>query len=55
MAGTKQRQLVNMAPLTTSISGRMWKNKMASPIVWPVSAKNWMRKCVKGGLFEDLK
>lgn len=33
IAGTMQRQFVNMAPLTTSISGRIWKNRIANPIV----------------------
>lgn len=55
MAGTKHRQFVNIAPLTTSISGRMWKNRIASPIVWHVSPKNWTRNCENVGLFDDLK
>lgn len=53
--GTKQRQFVSIAPLTTSMSGSMENTRRASPIVWPVSARNTVRKCENGGRFDDLK
>lgn len=40
IAGTTQRQLVIIAPLTTSSSGRMTKNNRAIPIVCKDSAMN---------------
>jgi len=53
--GTKQTQLVSMAPLTTSRSGRMTKTSRATPTVCSVSVRNTMKNSLALGLVQDLK
>lgn len=54
-AGTKQTQLVNMAPLMASSSGRMTKTISASPSVCRLSMMTTNKKSPKGGFLQDLK
>lgn len=49
------RQLVSMAPLTASSSGRTTYTINAIPIVWNDSIRNMNRKCDLNGTFHDLK
>jgi cytochrome c556 len=53
--GTMHMQLVSMAPLTTSRSGKTANMSSAKPTVWQVSAKKTKTKSKKGGIFHDLK
>nr|CAD7200069.1 unnamed protein product [Timema douglasi] len=53
--GTKHRQLVSMAPLTTSRLGRMTKINRAVPTEWKVSITTTTRNSFIAGLSQDLK
>lgn len=51
----KQTQLVNMAPFTTSSSGKTTKNMRVSPIMCIVSKTQTTKKSEKEDLRHDLK
>ena len=53
--GIKQTQLVNMAPFTTSNSGKTTKKRSVNPIMCIVSNTRTTKKSEKEDLRQDLK
>ena len=53
--GMKQTQLVNMAPFTTSSSGRTTKKRRVSPMMCIVSKTRTTKKSEKEDRLHDLK